>query len=744
MRPGVKPMLRTIVAAVSALLLTCALPLNPARAAPGDLDRGVAIHDASVMSALEKSGLGIGSMLQPGWNPNLLMNNTTLSLHPSIKSADPSLRTIRSVLAEEFDSHVGRIKAEHPGVSAGVTLKETVRIFDRRFLTTAFARFELVGIVNRLDRAFKTPDTCGEVRLLYRLNYEAREKNAISRLPMTLNVVLKAKDPSDSSVTCQAIAQSWLWAGDRTSTGTALLSDLNSAQGPLRFIKRELIDRVEVNLQLDRWPTRANPNKFYGGNATYLLRLFKRSIITDGQGRQRTIYLEDYLENQIDRDRILADEALKARLKAFLLEPHTIRKLDAGTSLIPDEFLAKRAISVTPGNFARSANRPFEGVLTDGEIDGALRRLAGEGFTPTYIPTAAGFQHRLNDMSCTGCHQTRAIGGFHFMGQDQRSTLFANSVLVPGSPHFFGDAPRRRDITKAFADGQPPNFTKGFSSRPQRFRSRELVGTGLFDGWGAHCQTPQANGKRNASFASWTCAEGKGLRCMELFKSNSAPNMGVCVSGGSLRVGDPLDFGEVATISFGNDTYKQDASIDRKYVKRADGKRLHLRSPEEKAPKNSFWRYRYSDGSDGFASGNVRTTECPRDSSDRPFPKEAACGAKPRDSEAHRDCLAKPGQSEASCARYRPRDFHNCLVEGKTYTYCLENTTMGVGLRACDKLNPCRDDYICTETRDSRSGRSSKGACMPPYFLFQFRVDGHLHTIGEDRLTQEYPQPVSP
>ena len=40
-------------------------------------------------------------------------------------------------------------------------------------------------------------------------------------------------------------------------------------------------------------------------------------------------------------------------------------------------------------------------------------------------------------------------------------------------------------------------------------------------------------------------------------------------------------------------------------------------------------------------------------------------------------------------------------------------------LRACDVDSPCRDDYIC-----ARSG-SERGVCLPPYFLFQLRVDGH-------------------
>jgi len=37
-----------------------------------------------------------------------------------------------------------------------------------------------------------------------------------------------------------------------------------------------------------------------------------------------------------------------------------------------------------------------------------------------------------------------------------------------------------------------------------------------------------------------------------------------------------------------------------------------------------------------------------------------------------------------------------------------------------DQKTPCRDDYICAE-----SFVPERGVCVPPYFLFQFRVDGH-------------------
>jgi hypothetical protein len=38
---------------------------------------------------------------------------------------------------------------------------------------------------------------------------------------------------------------------------------------------------------------------------------------------------------------------------------------------------------------------------------------------------------------------------------------------------------------------------------------------------------------------------------------------------------------------------------------------------------------------------------------------------------------------------------------------------------ACDTTRPCRPDYLCAKTA------TGVGACLPPYFVLQMRVDGH-------------------
>eukprot|EP01035_Chromulina_nebulosa_P014772 gene14772-biopygen12585 len=67
-------------------------------------------------------------------------------------------------------------------------------------------------------------------------------------------------------------------------------------------------------------------------------------------------------------------------------------------------------------------------------------------------------------------------------------------------------------------------------------------------------------------------------------------------------------------------------------------------------------------------------------------------------------------------------DFNSCLAAKKPFGECLARHTRPGNLRSCSAQQPCRDDYICAQAEGQPEGR---GACIPPYFLFQMRVDGH-------------------
>jgi hypothetical protein len=72
--------------------------------------------------------------------------------------------------------------------------------------------------------------------------------------------------------------------------------------------------------------------------------------------------------------------------------------------------------------------------------------------------------------------------------------------------------------------------------------------------------------------------------------------------------------------------------------------------------------------------------------------------------------------SQGACGRFAILDaFNACLAERQSFETCIAEHSSPAGLRRCSPDEPCRDDYIC----------AGSGICIPPYFVFQMRVDGH-------------------
>ena len=133
-----------------------------------------------------------------------------------------------------------------PNETIGVGDGFDFQLFDRAQLYSSDTRFVLAGIVNRMDRAYVSEANCGEIRLIYRLtrtDVPPIGENAVSqRLPMTLNLVLKAKggpaiDHAGAAITCAEIARRWLAAGELSLTGSALAEKLSANDGPLDSVR---------------------------------------------------------------------------------------------------------------------------------------------------------------------------------------------------------------------------------------------------------------------------------------------------------------------------------------------------------------------------------------------------------------------------------------------------------------------------------------------------------------------------
>jgi hypothetical protein len=497
--------------------------LSPRAAQATALERGVAVTNPYVLRELDGGRFGLGRMIEPAGPADAPMTNDALFVLPSVAP-------VRRAIDDEFDRYIARHKAAAASETIGIGTAFDVQLFDRAMLYSSGSRFVLAGIVNRMDRTYVAPDSCGEVRLIYRLTriQPVEAEGASPRLPMTLNIVLKAKgdkavDGSGAAITCSEIARRWLDTADLQLTGAELAARLNSKDGPLDSIRPENIDRIETDLQIAHAPQSAARDF----RTDYLLKLFRLNA-------QTRVFEQAPLENQIDRDRIFGDAGLKREFRAWLLDPKNLAELDRGTILVPEKFLATGAIAATPVGFAPSNRQPAFGfvqadgygneVFGEGEVVAALKKAAARGIAFENIRSVAGFERRLNDMTCAGCHQTRGIGGFHFPGVDWMAEKPSNSTVVPASPHFFGDQIRRRDILTALRDGAVPDYSRGFSGRAQLRGSAELAGTEYDDGWGSHCyQQKPRRADNDASFRSWTCAEG--LACQPV---GNASRIGMC------------------------------------------------------------------------------------------------------------------------------------------------------------------------------------------------------------------------
>jgi hypothetical protein len=542
------------------LLLCSGITLGSAHGAP--LERGVAVIDPLTLKELDlrehrtDTGAGPDTSLHAdiGFGLNRMLDSAASDNAPLLNDrlfALPSMAPIRKALDEEFERYIAERKKDSPRETVGVGPSFDFQLFDRALLYSGQTRFVLSGIVNRMDRAYVAPESCGEVRLLYRLTRiggvesppsvppsQEAAGNSIAksvtlsealtntpRLPMTLNIVLKAKGDT-ASVSCAEIARRWLAMAELPQGGSDLALKLMSEGGPLELIKPENIDRIETNLQIAHTPK----SELHDFRTDYLMKVFHYNP-------QAKLYEEATLENQYDRERILNDQALGQEFKSWLLDPKHLSELDRGIVLIPEKFLKTVTVAPTPIGFVRSSMQPAFG-LVEGDQGGeplfkqtdivtALKQAADSGVAFQNIRSPAGFEQRLNDITCGGCHQIRGIGGFHFPGVDWMAEKPSNSMVVPASPHFFADQIRRRDVVTALRDGQPVDYSRGFSDRPQQRGSTELAGTEYDDGWGAHCYQEHADAADNdPSFTPWSCAAG--LACEVMASAGKSTRMGMC------------------------------------------------------------------------------------------------------------------------------------------------------------------------------------------------------------------------
>jgi hypothetical protein len=576
------------------------------------------------LQIVEKAGGGFAHWV--GQKSSLtegITNNQHLKPLPAWRSiVDPLQQSIAGIQRRDKQAGVGIARYPH-------------RLFDVRWLTSPQAFFELVGVVNRMDRRPFQSGFCGETRLVYRLAY--RTATMQSRLPMTISVELRG-DTVDADGSCASSARRWQ-PPQPSMTDEALGQWLVSANGPLapQWLAQERIAQISTNLQSVRWPSAVRPD--LGGHAEYMLRAFHWN-----KGTRRFDVAR--LENTPNIARLQTDAALRKELLQWLQQPANLRALDEATLQIPEKFLAAEAISVAPRGLARLANRPFAQLFKPAEWQ------AVPGSRALQSPQA--LLRRLDDLTCMGCHQSRAVAGFHLLGADQRdqSRIFTpgNALALPVSPHLQEDLVRRNAYVR----------TAWSTPKPDPFR--QLAESGGANGtFGAVC------GLGDPGYAAWTCAPG--LRCLAQGTSQDEGGVGICTPQ-TPTVGAICEPSRIIPSA--------DPRLDR----------------AEKLPHLSC----------GGALSVCEATSVG-------FPGGMCSGA----------CTAP--DKNGTCGKIAVLSgFNQCLAANKPFGECLSQHTRPGQLRSCSAEQPCRDDFICAQTEGQAMGQ---GACIPPYFLFQMRVDGH-------------------
>ena len=358
------------------------------------------ISHPEAIRSLEAHGLNFGSRIGQGKDGGREKSLAALSQHPGY-----------AALVGEIDHHLATEKEALQGMRS--TYDGLVRFFGERWLRSPDARFRLTAVVGRPDRIIQSPESCGEVRLLYRLAYRTtvKSRNWSYRLPMTLSLVYRLPQ-GQGIVDCAS-----RWRG--VSWGH---TDAKQLLRGHRFV-RGIVDgslplvRVEANLQLSRWAY-TNKSKF-SDQVHYLLLSFAVE--------KQTWRLQE-LENTPDVTRLEGDAALRQQLKSWLTDPSHRAGIETGRLQIPSQFLAKSALSISPYHLARKANRPFTALFGGSKVDGS----SGRGSLEQDLLA------RLDGMTCQGCHQSHGTAGFHFLGEHHEKSS-SNIFLMSGrSLHFEG------------------------------------------------------------------------------------------------------------------------------------------------------------------------------------------------------------------------------------------------------------------------------------------------------------------
>jgi hypothetical protein len=341
--------------------------------------------DPTTLVALEGLGLSLGRQLgAPGETGDALVRSSRYASLVATIEAD----------VRELSRREGIARRQFP-----TDRKKLNYAFNVDWLRDAFTHFELVGVSNRLDMMYFTPGDCGQLRLVYRLALQ-RPGRPVSRLPLFVSLI-RRQPPRDEG-DCSGPARAWA-ALDLRGPGRA--------QALVNFVAGQPgIDRLELNFQNLHGTGTLEVEE----HAEYVLRSFD---VFANRLAPRPLLNTPRLDLSIPE----RDELLKWVIDHFV-------EIDRGSAILPDRFSATRSVSVSPRGLARPGNRPFQALLGGAPTAGALAAMPYENASLARSP--AGLLRRLDELTCPGCHQSRAIAGFHVLGEERADGRTFDALAV--------------------------------------------------------------------------------------------------------------------------------------------------------------------------------------------------------------------------------------------------------------------------------------------------------------------------
>lgn len=589
------------------------------------------------------------------------------------------------------------------------------RHFDTRWLNSDFGYMKLVAVANRMDRSDITKDSCGEVRFIYRLSYKSKKSS--SSLPFFMNVVHQY--PKQES--CAIFAKSW----DISATDSKALKN-----GPLKNLS---FRQLEVNFQSLRFTSGYMHD--FGGQAMYMQRIFRKV-----GGRLESVGLE----NTPDVLAIKKDPTLLKRFIEYLKKPENLTDLDAGILNInfDPKFLSKLSVSWSTLGRARTANRPYAEIFRENRaliesID--ISKLK-------YIKNHDALVERLDNLTCMGCHQSGGTAGFHMLGfADQAFSHPFNRQELALSPHALAESSRRMSWLRNVASGKEPNHFRPHST----FSASEwiensgipkftnlTVGQLCFAESGTYSMQP-------------VCSDPKG-RAVECLKTVSSEGkktlLGECVL-------------KEAVNSAGSVCWKGEIK---------ESSTLH---PERNPSSFNFFAFEDKWKLSGVVFKDLKSYSCVLPQSGAPLGRMSRrCSIEEENFEVD----FKKGIPDELCANQGGSGFDMCAASGDSGA-CLETKVARSMLDTCSDSRSCREDYICQKFPDyqkisvkdyvrkkgdqlinlsqpskiqgtniEEARRRGIGFCVPTYFLFNMRLDGHPIPItglppGEPKYDRSQP-----